>query len=155
MPIPEASSNFPALAAGQDRDRLLRAIARLTAEIDGSDKAGAPIGADQWREQALFVDLSDADEALVRELGESLARLASASSTLEPAAAPPSSAVSLAIGGAEILMRSELITGRGEQLERLLPGFAYMVTLPYVGQAKALSLSRRTADLLELSSASS
>jgi AcrR family transcriptional regulator len=55
----------------------------------------------------------------------------------------PPSAARAALGGAEALVRREIVAGRVEQLPRHLPAFVYAATVPFLGQDEALRLSRR------------
>jgi AcrR family transcriptional regulator len=60
----------------------------------------------------------------------------------------PSLAARAALGGAEAVVRAEIVAGRVEQLPRLLPAFAYGATVPFLGQARALALARRSREML-------
>jgi hypothetical protein len=53
-----------------------------------------------------------------------------------------------ALGGAELAMRSQLMSGGERQLAGMVPSFAYLVTLPALGEAEAQALSRRAEELL-------
>jgi AcrR family transcriptional regulator len=59
------------------------------------------------------------------------------------AAAAPASATRGAVGGAELLIRRELIAGRAERLPKLLPDIIYGTVVPFLDQHEAL----RYADL--------
>jgi hypothetical protein len=94
--------------------------------------------------------LSDEDENLVATIREALTKTSSAvSSARSGGVAPPSSAIVGALGGAEFVMRGEIMAGRTDQLPRLLPSFSYLVTLPFVGHEEALRVARRTEELLD------
>jgi hypothetical protein len=56
--------------------------------------------------------------------------------------------VRLALDGAELVMRGELIRGNGTRLGALVPSFVFLVTLPMVEQDEALALSQRAGELL-------
>jgi AcrR family transcriptional regulator len=60
----------------------------------------------------------------------------------------PSLAARAALGGAEAVVRAEIVAGRTEQLPRLLPDFAYGVAVPFLGQERALGLARRARAML-------
>lgn len=60
----------------------------------------------------------------------------------------PKRAARAALGGAEALVRREIAAGRTEQLPRLMPELAYAVTVPFYGQAVALSTARRAREML-------
>jgi AcrR family transcriptional regulator len=53
-------------------------------------------------------------------------------------ASPPPSATRGAIGGAEALIRRELLAGRPERLPDLLPDIVYGLLVPYLNQQEAL-----------------
>ena len=53
-----------------------------------------------------------------------------------------------ALGGAEAVVRRELVGGRAEQLPRLLPDLVYGATAPYLGTEGALVLAREARDSL-------
>lgn len=53
-----------------------------------------------------------------------------------------------ALGGAEAVVRREIMAGRIEQLPRLLPDFVYGAMTPFLGQEEALRLSKRARELL-------
>jgi AcrR family transcriptional regulator len=56
----------------------------------------------------------------------------------------PASAARAALGGAEALIRQEIVAGRAAELPRLLPDFVYAATVPFLGQEEALRLARRS-----------
>lgn len=60
----------------------------------------------------------------------------------------PVSAGRAALGGAEAVVRRELITKDDGQLCRYLPDFVYAALVPFVGQGEALRQSRAAAKLL-------
>lgn len=53
------------------------------------------------------------------------------------------------LGGAEALVRREVVAGRASQLPRLLPDCVYIATVPFLGQEEALRLVRDAKQLLE------
>jgi len=64
-------------------------------------------------------------------------------------ASPPASATRGAIGGAEALIRRELLAGRAERLPDLLPDIVYGLLVPYLDQQEALryaELAREKVD---------
>ncbi len=63
-------------------------------------------------------------------------------------ARPPSGAARAALGGAEAVVRRELVAGRIGQLGRLLPDFLYAALVPFVGQGEALRQSRLARQLI-------
>ncbi len=142
------------MPTGTERDRLLGAMTELYAELGYEETGEKPeaVGsaAESVSGRAYAGMLSEEEEGLVVAISETLAKIVSAvSSTHSESVAPPPSAIVGALGGAELVMRGEIVAGRADQLPRLLPGFAYLVTLPFVGQQEALRVSRRTGELLD------
>lgn len=60
----------------------------------------------------------------------------------------PSLAALGVLGGAQALVRRELAAGRSDRLRSLLPDCVYIATVPFLGQAEALRLTRRAAALV-------
>jgi AcrR family transcriptional regulator len=50
-----------------------------------------------------------------------------------------------ALGGAEAVVRRELVGGRAERLPQLLPDFVYAALVPFVGQGEALRQAKLAA----------
>jgi AcrR family transcriptional regulator len=67
-----------------------------------------------------------------------------ASSELEE---QPARAALAALGGAEAVVRREVMAGRCEALPSLAPDFVYAAAVPFLGQAEALRLARRAGNL--------
>ncbi len=84
----------------------------------------------------------------MREITAALSRLIGAAAHVSTES-PPAVMTASTLGGAELLMRTELLAGRAERMAAMLPAFAYLVTLPYLGQEEALHLQRRTGELIE------
>jgi len=61
---------------------------------------------------------------------------------------PPAKTSRSGLGGAEAVVRAELMAGRAEQLPRLLPDLAYGATVGFLGQEEALRLATRGRELL-------
>lgn len=59
----------------------------------------------------------------------------------------PSTAARAALGGAEAVIRRELVAGRAVQVSRFLPDFVYAVLVPFVGQGEALRQAKLAARL--------
>jgi AcrR family transcriptional regulator len=53
------------------------------------------------------------------------------------------------IGGAEAVIRREVAYGRTADLPTLLPDFIYTAAVPFLGQAEAMRLVRRSRELLD------
>jgi AcrR family transcriptional regulator len=56
----------------------------------------------------------------------------------------PPSAARAALGGAEALIRQEIVAGRAAELPLLLPDLVYAATVPFLGQEEALRLAHRS-----------
>jgi hypothetical protein len=138
---------------GAERERLLRALSELASEMGGERAAAQPwVGAAGPQVEALGVKwppsarLGEADEQFVRRLRGGLASLAR-SLPAEPAV--DVAGVRRALEGAEFVTRREIRRGRAAGLPKLLPTFAYLVSLPLLGQAGALRVSKRATRLLD------
>jgi hypothetical protein len=90
--------------------------------------------------------LSAEDESLVANLRSALARIAAAVGT-----APSPQAVCLVLDGAELLIRGELMRGRKGEILSLLPNFVFLVTVQAVDHDRAIEISDRTTELIEVS----
>ena len=64
------------------------------------------------------------------------------------AEAQPPGAARAALGGAEAVVRREIVAGRLDQLPRHLPDFVYAATVPFLGQEEALRLARRAREAM-------
>ncbi|MDX6635477.1 MAG: hypothetical protein QOF06_1680 [Solirubrobacterales bacterium] len=60
----------------------------------------------------------------------------------------PASAALGVLGGAQAIVRRELVAGRAAELPRILPDCVYIATVPFLGQREALRLTREAAELL-------
>ncbi|HTR74528.1 MAG TPA: hypothetical protein VMH33_04630 [Solirubrobacterales bacterium] len=60
----------------------------------------------------------------------------------------PASATRGALGGAELLIRRELIAGRAEQLPRLLPDITYGTVVPFLDQREALGFAELAREMI-------
>lgn len=63
-------------------------------------------------------------------------------------AAAPASATRGAVGGAELLIRRELIAGRAERLPKLLPDIIYGTVVPFLDQQEALRYAELARELV-------
>jgi hypothetical protein len=121
-------------------------MAELAAELG---PGGEPAEVGPGRDRVFAGMLSAEQEELVAALIEALRLVVGAAAAAHPEATPPPpSAIAGALGGAEMVMRAELVARHPERLDELLPAFAYLVTLPYAGQKEALRLSGRARELL-------
>lgn len=64
-------------------------------------------------------------------------------------ASPPPIATRGAVGGAEALIRRELLAGRAEQLPELLPDIVYGLLVPYLDQQEALRYAEETRETMK------
>jgi AcrR family transcriptional regulator len=85
----------------------------------------------------------------VREINESghqmLEAMLERGRDYSPAAdQPPCTALGV-LGGAQAVVRRELIAGRTSQLPKILPDCVYIATVPFLGQEQALRLTREAA----------
>jgi len=63
-------------------------------------------------------------------------------------ASAPASATRGAVGGAELLIRRELIAGRAERLPKLLPDIIYGTVVPFLDQHEALRYAELARELV-------
>jgi hypothetical protein len=128
---------------------LLRVVAQLCAELAPPDQGEIPTLPSALGEGGAMAGiLSTEDELWVTRLRSGLARIAAA---LSGGAEPPDSvAVRAALDGADLVMRGELVNGNEDWLPQLVPSFVFLVALPIVDQDRALEVSRRCAELIEL-----
>ncbi len=134
------------MAAGEELERTLARIVPIYVEDPSAEPAVegdppfitrlSPPVDEHWEEQIA---------AVLRTL-HWLAVTLKRRSTLPPA---PGSAVQGALGGADLVMRSEILAGRGKQLPKLLPSFAFLTTLPFLEYGEALRRSEQVRELLE------
>jgi len=135
------------MLAPEERERLLRALVGVYIETEPARTEHPPRGSEHGRGSAAppvpFPGLlRPAEEAAVTAIREALETIAAAVSG-EPT---PAGATATALGGAELTLRWEIIAGHPERLPELLPGFAYLVTLPHLGEPEA---ARRSAQVEE------
>jgi AcrR family transcriptional regulator len=53
------------------------------------------------------------------------------------------------LGGAQAIVRREIVLGRAAELPRVLPDCVYIATVPFLGQREALQLTRQARALIE------
>jgi hypothetical protein len=138
--------------AGQEKDRLVGAIAALRAEVDPGGlgrAAGGPGGPGERPRPRIERSLGAEEEELIATIVEALAELAAVAAAVHPRSVPPPPSATIgALGGAEWVMRSTFVDGRATRIGEVVPDFVYLVTLPFVGEAEALRLWRRAQELL-------
>lgn len=139
------------MLAGNEREALLRVADQLGKELDyagtGEIAGGDPGMVGENRSKVGV--LGPEDELLVVSIRRRLARIAAALSS-EGADDASESATRDALDGTELVIRGELLMGNAHQLPTLLPGFVFLVALPVVDQDRALEISRRAAELIEM-----
>jgi hypothetical protein len=128
---------------------LLSVTGQLSAELGYSEGEELPDWHSELRPEKLMAGILDSEEeALVAALRRALAGLAFALGAGEGEEVNEGG-VSATLDGIEMVIRVELMGGKGAQLPALLPGFVFLVALSVVGQDRALELSRRSAKLIE------
>jgi AcrR family transcriptional regulator len=80
----------------------------------------------------------------LRILGSLIERIRSFAAQVAPA-----SATRGALGGAEMLIRRELIAGRADQLPKLLPDITYGTVVPFLDQQEALGFAELARELIK------
>ncbi len=142
---------FRLVAGGNDGEALLQVAGQLCAELGYAESETEMPGSHSLLSGngTLPMDLLNPQyESLVAGLRLSLAQIARAAGA-EQLEGVPWRAVSVALDGAELVMRWELATGNAGRLPVLMPSLIFLVTLPIVDQDEALNLSRRTSELIE------
>lgn len=143
----EGLSSFPEMPARGKRRRLLTAVIELYEQVGEVRGDRAPRRADRPPVPTFGVRLSDAQERVLPEVMEALTRIIEVVEARTSAPPPPANAVVAALGGAEIVMRSEMLLGRDDWLPRLLPSFTYLATIPFLDRDVALRFAARTERL--------
>jgi hypothetical protein len=138
---------FPAVP-GKESELLLHVMDRLCAELGDADHPREVITTNvRARKNAISGVLSPEEEALVTSIRGCLAKIAAAATGTRRHEGHD--AVSVALDGAELVIRGELARGRSAQLAPLVPSFVFLVTLPVLDQDKALEISQRATELIE------
>jgi hypothetical protein len=133
------------MEAGEEREALTRFADRLCAELGYSE--GEPVAV-PTPATALGEPLDPEEEQLIAAVSQILARIAAAVGAGDSEGIADT-AIRALLGGAEVVMRSELIKGRPIQLTELIPSFVFLVTLPLVDHDEAQALAERASVLLE------
>lgn len=136
------------MEAGSQGESLRQVANRLLVEL-GDAGAPEPSGVRSAIGEVGVVNrVLDADqEAVVARLREALAGIAA---TLSSDSEDPSmQAIEIALDGAEFVIRGELAEGNEGRILELLPSFVFLVALAVADRERALSLSGRTAELIE------
>jgi hypothetical protein len=129
-----------------EREALLAAVVELYVK-GGASERGWPEEIRSVPRTAFAGSLDAEQEALVAEVSDALwliVSAVSASSKLEP---PPRNAVIASLGGAEMVMRAEIVAGKTDWLPKLLSSFTYLATVAFLERDEALRLAERAAEL--------
>lgn len=131
------------------RGESLRLVAdRLLAEFtdpEAPDLPGIPSTAADLGDVSRILNADQ--EAVVARLRQALGRIAA---TLGARTEDPSvQTLGIALDGVEFVIRGELVDGNLGRVLELMPSFVFLVALSVSDQDRALSLSRRTAELIE------
>ena len=124
-------------------EKILRGV-RALLELMAARPSFAGLAQIEAR-QAMGPEAYELYTAGIRVLGAMLDRLQA--NALGGIARPPS-AIRGAIGGAEALIRRELLAGRPERLPELLPDIIYGMLAPYLNQQEALRYAGLARELL-------
>jgi hypothetical protein len=131
------------------REALLAVADQLSIELGYTEDEEVPGASSQMGKEGAMVGLLNSeDELLVTRMRRGLAKVAVALG-VGVSDGVTDRAVGVALDGAEIVRRGELVSGNATQLPALMPSFVFLVALPVVDQARALALSRRTERLVE------
>jgi hypothetical protein len=129
-------------AGSTEGESVLHLLSQLGDQLDAAASAERSGGGQEWPPTSMQ---REEDEALLVGYRQGLARLAD-SSRREPGEGEP--AVSAVLDGAQLIARNKLLAGRGEDLRRLLPAFAYLVLLPILGEEEADRVAERAGRLV-------
>lgn len=140
------------MQAGYELEALRRIADRLCVELGYGDaetelpRTPSLLPGDG---DALLELLSPEQQSLVATVRRGLAKLAAAVSEDRSGGAVPERAIAVALDGAELVMRGQIVGGRADELPALIPSFVFLVTLPLVDHEQALELSQRTSKLID------
>lgn len=134
------------MMSGRELERLLEQVVSIYEDNPGRETPdeGSPEGV-----STCSPPVDERWEEVIAAVLRALRRIVAAvepRSVLPPA---PASALRGALGGADLVMRSEVIAGRGDGLLELLPSFAYLTTIAFLDYAEALRGCERVRELLE------
>jgi hypothetical protein len=140
---------FTPVATGSERETLRAVVDHLSIGLGYPDVAEELFGTSSLLGTGTFGTLSNEDERLVVAIRNGLTRLASAIGAAKAPGGPKRRAVEVALDGAELVVRGELVQGNQSQLGALIPSLVFMVTVPIIEQDEAIELSRRTSALIQ------
>ena len=124
---------------------MLRGVEEIFADLGepGPDDEPLPFDLDDCG-RPLDPDAEDQIEAVLRTLWR-IGRAARRNALLSP----PPNALRGAIGGANLLMRSDFLVGRPPRIAERLPAFVYLTTLIFLDRPEAERRSRQVEELVE------
>jgi AcrR family transcriptional regulator len=140
----EAMRTIGALEKGGSEQRLVNGLLAIGALVE-------LMAARPGYAYFSYVEARQGGTARMHEIYESSARVLCA--MIDRARGPDEgaerpAALRAALGGAEAVVRREIVAGRGARLPRLIPDLAYSVLVPVLGQREALRQHRRIGSLL-------
>jgi hypothetical protein len=137
------------VAGGGDGEHLVAVVRELCDELGSAPGEDAT---DEERKLAssseLWKRLGGGEDGLAPRLRSELGRLAAIAIAIGDGEG--SRAVRASLDGAELVIRGEIAARRLETLESHLPGITFTIALPALGRERALALSQRAAELLDL-----
>jgi hypothetical protein len=137
------------MLARDEQDRLLEAMVDVYTESAGGEIDAELMRRVGRRPPAPFAGmLSVEEEDLVAAVSAALGKIA-ATVAREVDGLPAESTIGATLGGAEMLMRGEILAGNVDGIPGLLPSFAYLVTMPFLSEKDALRLSQQVEALLK------
>lgn len=141
----EAVVAYPAMSAAKERERLLAAMVGVYTDAEAGIGEPAPGDNGSTIFAAGFgAALQPDEEELVGAVRAALEAIAGAVS-----GEATGNATVAALGGAELSTRTLISTGEIDLLPRLLPGFAYLVSLPGLGEPEAARRAERVRAVVE------
>lgn len=125
-------------------DLVLSALSELCEELEGGARGG-PVGPSRAPEWPPVAMPREEDQVLLAGFRGGLARLADAVRR-QPGEA--SEAVRAVLDGAQLTVRTEILTGRGEDVPDLLASFCYLLVLQVRDEPEAGRVAKRAAQLV-------
>lgn len=129
-----------------EADLVLRALAQLGDELGGAELGAETDQLSQSQEWPPITMPREEDEVLLARFRAGLARLAE---SLRRRPGEGDHAVRAVLDGAQLTIRTDILTGHRKDLPELLPSFAYLVVLSVADEAQAQRVAERAAQLME------
>jgi hypothetical protein len=137
------------MLAEEGRRRLLAAVVEIYARAGGGEDGPPTDGIEVPPAIGPGLGLNEAQEEAVKDVVAALTRILALVRSRNPDPELPGNILVAALGGAEMVMRSEIIVGREDWLPRLLPSFTYLTTLPILDRDEALGLAAETEKVVD------